>query len=340
MSALLEPGEVVEEIRRRPSDDVLRVFWVQVWWQSREDFAADLAAANDNPDRVLVPWTLRKPNLFMDANAVMFDVLEVLEDARAALAHPAASGIDLVLLTRRELAVVDASSPIELPNWYPVSRARGETVTTTVQELTWEVAISLGDEALLLEDVSRLLYDLDVALLARLGGALARSKRKVQSVEALLFSGKGLDQDLARIEAALNQARASKERFRPSTRPGRDHSIVAKLWRVVNQTAPEGLVKYSSALAQALEPRHAAGDGQPVAASLVSVLSRTSNPIEDDADRWCFNLMVTVRSACQLLAAAAHAEEYPRFPVVLLKSVSQDLRRFLDNAVATLEAPR
>lgn len=339
MNVVLEPREVVEEIRGRPSDDVLRVFWVQVWWQSREEFAGGLAAVNDQPSRVLVPWTLRKPNLFMDANSVMFDVLEVLEEAKAALSHPAASGIDLILLTRRELAVVDASSPIELPDWYPVSRARGKTVTTTVQELTWEVASSLGDEALLLEDISRLLYDLDVALLARLREALAISKRKVQSVEALLFSGSSLDQDLDRVEAALNTARASKERFRPSTRPGRDDSVVAKIWRLVNQTGPEGLVKCANALARALEPQHVGG-GQPVAASLISVLNRTANPIASEADRWCFNLLVTVRSACQLLTAAAHAEEYPRFPVILLKSVSQDLRRFLDKAVTTLQAPR
>lgn len=318
---------------------MLRVFWVQVWWQSREEFAAGLAAVNDKPDRVLVPWTLRKPNLFMDANSVMFDVLEVLEEAKAALAHPAGKGIDLVLLTRRELAVVDASSPIELPDWYPVRPGRGETVTTTVQELTWEVASSLADDALLLEDVSRLLYDLDVALLARLRQALAISKRNVQSVEALLFSGSSLAADLDRIEGALDTARASKERYRPSTRPGRDDSIVAKIWRQVNQTGPDGLVKCASALALALEPRRAVAC-QPVAASLVAVLNRTSNPIRSDAERWCFNLLVTVRSACLLLTAAAHAEEYPRFPVVLLKSVSQDLRRFLDKAVTTLQAPR
>lgn len=336
---MLEPLEVVEEMRGRPSDDALRVFWVQVWWQSREEFAAGLAEVNDQADRALVPWTLRKPNLFMDANSVMFDVLEVLEDAKAALTHPAAKGIDLILLTRRELAVVDASSPIELPDWYPVSRARGETVTTTVQELTWEVAISLGDEALLLEDISRLLYDLDVAVVARLREALVASKRKVQRVEALLFSGSSLDEDLDRIEAALDTARASKEHYRPSTRPGRDDSIVAKIWRLVNSTGPDGLVKCASALAFALEPGHAVAD-QPVAASLVAVLNRTSNPIPSDADRWCFNLLIAVRSACQLLTAAAHAEEYPRFPVVLLKSVSQDLRRFLDKAVTTLQASR
>ena len=334
MSAFLEPEEVVEEIRGRSSEDALRVFWVRVA-ANREEFAADMITEGGG-NRALVPWTLRKPNLFMDANSVMFDVLEVLEEARTALPFAATTGVDLVLLTRRELAVVDASSPVELPQWFPVPGAGGETVTTTIQDLTWEVAGSLGDDALLIEDISRLLYDLDVALLSRLREALASSARKVQSLEAVLFAPSSLAEDLERIGTAIGRAHASRERYRPSTRPGRDNSIVAKIWRLVNETSPERLVKCARALARALEPKLAAGD-QPVTASLISVLNRTSNPIRDDAERWCFNLLSTIRSACQMQTAAAHAEDYPRFPVVLLRSMSRDLRRFLDEAVTTLQ---
>ena len=274
----------------------------------------------------------------MDANSVMADVSTVLEETRPALERIVAVGIDLVLLTRRELAVVDASSPIELPTWYPVAGAKGETVTTTVQDLTWEVATSVADGALMLEDISRLLYGLDEAMLSRLRRALASSRRKVQSVEALLFPGSSMAEDLVRVEAALNKARVSRTRFRPSTRPERDDSIVARVWRLVNRTSPDRLAKGAKALAGALEPTLDT-DNQPLAAPLISVLNRTSNPIPDDAERWCFNLMIAVRAACQMLTAAAHAEEYPRFPVILLKSMSRDVRRFLDRAVTTLQAP-
>ena len=146
-----------------------------------------MSAVSGDNGRLLVPRFLRTPSLFMDANSVMADVLTVLEEAKPALERSGTVGVDLVLLTRRELTVVDASWPIDLPMWYAVAGARGATVTTTVQESTWEVAASLGDPALPLEDISRLLYDLDEAMLSRFRVALASSKRKVQSIEAVLF---------------------------------------------------------------------------------------------------------------------------------------------------------
>ena len=48
---------------------------------------------------------------------------------------------------------------------------------------------------------------------------------------------------------------------------------------------------------------------------------------------------MTVRGACQLVTAAAHADEYPRFGAQLLQSTSHDLRSFLDGAVKKLRDP-
>ena len=73
-------------------------------------------------------------------------------------------------------------------------------------------------------------------------------------------------------------------------------------------------------------------------ASLIGVLNRPSSPIEDIGTRWSFHLIVTLRSACQLVSAAAHADEYPLFPDVLLRVTSLDLRRFLDDAIRILKS--
>ena len=54
---------------------------------------------------------------------------------------------------------------------------------------------------------------------------------------------------------------------------------------------------------------------------------------------WAFGLIVTVRAACQLVTAAAHADEYPRFGAQLLQSTSRDLRSFLNGAVKKLRDP-
>jgi K+-sensing histidine kinase KdpD len=49
-------------------------------------------------------------------------------------------------------------------------------------------------------------------------------------------------------------------------------------------------------------------------------------------------LILTVRSACQLVTAAAHADD-PQFGAQLLQSTSHDLRSFLDRTIAKLGTP-
>ncbi|MYB36350.1 MAG: hypothetical protein F4Y26_02950 [Gammaproteobacteria bacterium] len=335
MRGLLTPQEVAAEIRRRSDAGALRIFWVDVGGQGRDAFAADLLASADG-DRLLVPWRLGIPNLFTDSNTVMEDVGEVLEAARDNLEEGAAAvaGVDLVLLAKRGLELVDASSPIELPTWFPVIGARGQTVTTTVEELTWDVVARLDEGRLDVTDISRLLYELDRALLDRLREALA-TPRKVQSIAGHLFKDTSIPEELEKVDAAL--ARVSSGRYRPSARPGFP-SLVARIWRHVNETSPEALVKVAKALAQALEPD--IGSDETATMSMMTLLNRTSNPLRDEGTKWCFNLMITTRSACQLLTAAAHPAEYPVFPVALQRTMSRDLRRSLDRVVAVLRHTR
>ncbi len=72
--------------------------------------------------------------------------------------------------------------------------------------------------------------------------------------------------------------------------------------------------------------------------TLMAVLGRPTNPIPDEEVKWCFHLIVAVRSGCQLATAAAHAGERPMFWQPLLKAMSIYVRTFLDDAVRTLEA--
>ncbi len=208
MRGLLTPQEVAAEIRRRSDTGPLRIYWVDVGSQGRDAFAGKLRERTHG-DRLLVPWRLGTPNLFTDSNTVMADVGEVLEEARDNLEQGGAGvvGVDLVLLAKRGLEIVDASSPIELPDWFPVVEARGRTVTTTVMELTWDVVARLDEARLDVADISRLLYELDVALLNRLRVAEA-SPRKVQSIADRLFDGTPVREELDQVEAALGRASA------------------------------------------------------------------------------------------------------------------------------------
>ena len=135
---MLDPETVVEEIRRRrlPPEEgqPLRVFWIRVHGD-RDNFAQELRRLrNELP---IVPWVLRAGG-FRDPNSVMNDVRVVLDSARKDIAgvNEAARrrhGIDLVLISRSDLHLADTSSPILLPEWFPV--LPGQTPTVRIDDL-------------------------------------------------------------------------------------------------------------------------------------------------------------------------------------------------------------
>ena len=338
MNAVLEPRTIVEEIRgsRLRDSRPLSVFWVWVA-TGRDDVAQDLKRLRGT--LALVPHVLRTGG-FVDPNSVMNDVSDVLDRARndiQALNEVARErhGIDLVVVSRKELNLADTSSPIVLPDWFPVRP--GQTATVRIEDLTWSAAVALSDGASGLDDLRRILYEVDKALLVRLRASRQSDRRRTRSLWDLALSGRtagggideeSIDEELERIGGTLEAIR-NPTGYRPSA--SKNPTIVGRLWAYANKTAPDGLLKMAKALANALDVGEIR-DGE----SLVAVLNRPSNRIDDAAVRWSLGLIVTLRIACQLVTAAAHADDYPRFSAVLLRSTSEDLRRFLDSAAAKL----
>ena len=334
MNAVLEPRTIVEEIRKSRLRDSrpLSVFWV---WVStdRDDLARNLKRLRGT--LALVPHVLRTGS-FVHPDSVMNDVSDVLDRARddiQALNEVAREqqGIDLVVVSRKELNLADTSSPIVLPEWFPVRP--GHTATVRIEDLTWSAAVALSDDAAGLDDLRRILYEVDKALFVRLQASQRSDRRRTQSLWDLALSGRtaggGYDEELERIGGTLEAIR-NPTGYRPSA--SKNPTVVGRLWAYANKTAPDGLLRIAKALATALDVGEI-GDDE----SLVAVLSRPSNRIDDAGVRWSLGLVVTLRIACQLVTAAAHADDYPRFSVVLLRSTSENIRRFLDNAAARLQ---
>lgn len=145
----------------------MTVSWVSVP-TGRDDFARELTRLRG--DLALVPHVLRTGG-FVDPNAVMNDVAAVLELVKGdvhALNEAARErrGLDLVVISRKALSLADTSSPIVLPDWFPVRP--GQTATVRVDDLTWSAEVVLADEASELDDLRRILCEIDRALLDRL----------------------------------------------------------------------------------------------------------------------------------------------------------------------------
>ena len=319
---------VVDEIRSRPrAEKTLRVFWVKVSG-SRTVFVRNLEA--ERGDWPVVPFVVERES-FRDPNAVMGDIGRVLEGRRGEI-EKVRDGLrrehclDVVLVSKTDLSLADTSSPMLLPEWFPVTPTR--EIAVSVDDLTWSTRVPLDDPVAEISDVCRVLFDLDIVLLRRLRDSLVEDHNRVHGFRDRVFTGKDFRGELARVDGVLAGIR-NPGGYRPTA--GRDRTIVGALWFAANGTKPDELAKLGGAVARAL-----GGGGVAEDEPLIGVLNRPTNPIENADDRWGFHFVVAVRSACQLVTAAAHADRYPRYSDVLVRSMSMDLRRFLVAAVATL----
>lgn len=334
----MKPRYVVDEVRRRSRNrrGVLCFYWVASQ-DGRDEFAQGLREQSVNLP--LCPVVVRMKG-FVDPNAVAFDLLRVLDSARSELLDPrfveriqTANCLDVVLIARRELELESSSSPIVLPSWFPLFPST--SVTATIMDLTWSTHISLRAEELHVGELGRLAFELDRELIRHLRACHERDHRLVNSLHEALRSrsdGKVSFTDLlSAAEAALDRVTNPRD-YRPST--ARNPTLVGRLWRLANTTPADGLGKVAKSLVKALDlsPPMATDAHE----SVIAVLGRPSSPIVDPLHRWGFNLVVTIRAACQLITAAAHADEYAEYPQPLLRSISRDIRISLDDSVDTL----
>ena len=330
---MLTPKIVADNLRSRPREP-LRVFWVRVPGD-RDGFKRDLTRLRGQAP--FVPWVLRRAVL-QNPNSVMSDVSGILNDAREEIeavrdAAAKEGGVDLVLLGRTDLKLADTSSPILLPDWFPV--APGQTPPVRIEDLTWSARVPLSDPTLALDDLRRILHDVDHALTNRLQASRKIDHRRTNSLwDHIGRKDEKIGDALGRMKADLHKV-SNPTAYRPSVAHGRS-TMVGLLWAHANSKAPDAVQKTARALADGL--RIEDDDIDRDDASLVAVLNRPSSRM-DARVQWVFCLIVTVRGACQLVTAAAHADEYPLFGAQLLQSTSLDLRSFLDDAVAKLRPP-
>ena len=328
---MLTPKIVADDLRSRPREP-LRVFWVRVRGD-RDGFERDLTRLRGQSP--VVPWVVRRAVL-QNPNSVMNDVSEILNDAREEIeavrdAAAKAGGVDLVLLGRADLKLADTSSPILLPDWFPA--APGQTPAVRIRDLNWSARVPLSDPTVALDDLRRILHDVDDALTNRLQASLETDRRIADALwNRIRREDESIDDALERMKTHLHKV-SNPAAYRPSRALGRS-TMVSLLW--AHRTAPDAVRETARALADGL--RIEDDDVDRDDASLMAVLNRPSSPM-DARVRWAFGLIVTVRGACQLVTAAAHADEYPPFGAQLLQSTSLDLRSFLDGAAAKLRAP-
>lgn len=328
----LTPAQVVAQVSTLHSEysHPVCAFWVAVPTE-RDLFASSLREVIG--DGAVVPIVVRGV-LFQNPNEILNDLARVLDSQRAELeALPTRLGarparVAVILIGRSELIVPQVASPITLPTWFPV--APGETLSTVIHDLTWTTDGSLSSEDVRVPEICGRLFGLEGRLLARLREA-HEADHTASNAFYELFRRRGPGEeaysDFLRGAVAAHAAIKNPESFRPSVKVGA--SLIGRLWEMVNSTSPDGLAGCSKALSRALGIEEASVGR--FHEGVQTVLTRPSTRDAIPGRKVARALLVTVAGSCQLITASAHADEYPRYPIPLLRSLSYDLRRSLSD---------
>jgi hypothetical protein len=314
----------------------LVAFWVEVT-SDREAMRSKLVELSGV--RPIVPIVIRDDG-FENPNAVLSDLNRLIQKYRSEFEHldvEADERIVILLLARTDFKVPQIASPTVLPEWFPVLGSR--SVYVVIEDLVKTAEAGINAPELRVPDVCESLYTLEGVLVKRLQQVRQINHNWGNAFFDLVRDDKdGAFSNL--LERALEQLGkvSSPSGFRPSARDAQ--TIVGRLMRIGSSHSPDQLGRPAKALATALAlpelPTAAARE------SLFAVLYRSTYPTKDIPTRICRNLIITVFAGSQLVTASAHADDYSVYPIVLLRSMSYDIRRVLRDQsewIAGLVAP-
>ena len=338
---VIPASRAVELLRdeARDADEPLRVYWHEMTEASRQDFASELL--NLRGGLPIVPIVLRGA-LFNNPNALLSDLATLIDDNRNAFVGVPGtrSGcLCVMLLARTRLQTPQVSSPVMLPEWFPVQAGREIHVRLRVFADSVEVALLNAKEARV-ERLAELLFGFEEVLAERLEVTYARCSRELDRLFGELKAVPEVEKMppkelLSRFRNHLHTV-SEPRAYRPSVRTA--GSLVALLIRLVMKSSPDRIASVGAALAKAL----CIGDGVEMRPPMLSVLLRPSARGMPGAAAG-HAMLLAVYGAYQFITGAAHAGEYPAFAIGLLHSTSRDLCRALQDGaeiIRGLEQPR
>ena len=337
---MLTPERLLEQVNElvKQNNEQLIVFWYEVSDGDRDAFCQKLEAMVSGS--WAIPVVLRA-GLFLDPNGIAADINRLLSDLRERIVRlgpapiPESYRLVLILLSRSAFKLPQISSPAVLPSWVP--SVGGRTVMSRIIDVLRSALGPLSSPEAPVDDMCRELHTLDAVLTRRLMTVAALDARAGGALAAVASHGNSspnVYKEFLVSALAYNRSIGSPEGFRPSVKELR--CVTALLLQMFKSSTPDGLNRPAEILKGALkleiDPEMSGSD------SILAVLFR---PVQYDADpgkRFARNLLICVYAAVQLVTAKAHADAYPRFPLMLLQVLVRDLRQGILRATAVIES--
>jgi hypothetical protein len=330
---MLTAERIIDSIKFRSdrAKDPILVFWCQLP-SSREEMCRRINTLKGDLD--LTPLVLRGGG-FDNPNAVLSDLNKLIREhktqfergPRLLLQDP--GPIIILLLSLTEFTLPQISSLITLPDWFP--RLGGHSIFILIEDLTRTADGPMNAQEVQVSDLCERIFALEVALVNRLSLVLERDRHGGQAFYSFIKKENEKYGTFLSESIKYHTEVRNPQGFRPSLKEKR--CLVSRLIYLVRMCTVDEITKRAEALSIALN----LPDNIPIPPdSMVSVLLRATNK-QTPTTSFARNLLMTVYASAQLITAAAHADEYSRYSIVLLRSISFNLRSVLDSSLQLIE---
>lgn len=336
---MLSPSTIADSLRRfhRQQNEDIEAFWIESTG-SRQQLATELQGlAEDLP--ILVTTVVR--GRFIDPNGIVDDLsLTILENeawftpGRRELVIRGQK-FSIVLVSKRPLGVPQISSPVSLPDWFPLWP--GRLLTANITSVFSSITISLASQDIPLAAINNALFALEQSLCNRLDAVLRSAPSASGPLMSVVVGSTSTSASLADLIASSRlglQSRTGDE-FRPggAADSGFIVSQLARIWRDCN---PKDRQKLAAHAADALGLSVASAID--IQFSLTALLTRGKEKLLTVPDHITFsrNLMVTVSDVVQFINGIHHADEFPQFPAVLTITFAKELANSCHKAARTI----
>ncbi len=338
---MLSADVIAEHLRRlhlERSQDIA-AYWLEEA-TSRSELASQLSQRL--ADLPIVVASVPK-GAFDDPNGIIDDLSKLVDENHSWFTEENRKLIidtqkfSLVLLSKRPLGLPQISSPVTLPDWFPMWPSR--LLTVKIRSVTDSIDISIGSSEIPVPAINASMHALENALGRRLLSVHQRSSGSHAKLRARLQASKASG-DIAALASASQGLIAKTEPgdFRPGGAVTSTY-LVSHLFRLWWESSHSALHALSSDLAEALDIN--GKTACPAQFSLASLLTRTVKPKLSETPpgvTFSRNMVVSIAHSIQLTNAAHHGGDYPNFPALLTISYAQDLARSCRSAADALSS--
>lgn len=330
------PDQIIQLIGVVPwqSDSCIRLFWVRHAEGARDELALRLSVWIDR--EAIVPLVLRTIG-FKDANAVLSDAMALFEANRTkieALASEQPERLTFLILSKEDFRLVNASSPIELPVWFPLHPST--QTYFSVRDLGQSAELKpLNFPQARMDHVAELLFELEQAIVNKLWEIYATDpNRIIRFVDALRLNGSKGEDARGELEIFSNHLASVEDprAYRPNA-ADKSQFLAARIIKLSHSATPKQVAAAGTELGKSLYNSGAA----TLKPTFFAVMWRPSNKTPLETTNW-HSILVAFFQAYQLMNAHAHAGEFPAYAVTLQYSNSMNLRQFLVDAKNFVES--